>query len=120
MLVLQMRDRTVKIPCVYILSNQPNGVLYIGVTSNLALRMTQHIDGSVAGFSKRYGLKHLVYYETFPTMLGAIAREKQLKEWRRAWKARLIDAFNPEWRNLFVNVTGEIAPSPANIARERC
>ena len=109
-----------KIPCVYILSNRPNGVLYIGVTSNLPLRMMQHIDGSVAGFSERYGLRHLVYYETFPTMLDAIAREKQLKEWRRAWKARLIDAFNPEWRNLFDSVTGEIALSPADIARERC
>ena len=109
-----------KIPCVYILSNRPNGVLYIGVTSDLALRMTQHTDGGLPGFSKRYGLKHLTYYETFPTMLDAIAREKQLKEWRRAWKVRLVDAFNPEWRNLFDAATGEIVVSPADIARQRC
>lgn len=109
-----------KIPCVYMLSNRPNGVLYIGVTSDLANRMTQHTDGSLPGFSKRYGLKHLIYYETFPTMPAAIAREKQLKEWRRAWKIRLIDAFNPEWRNLFDSATGEIEFSPADITRQRC
>jgi putative endonuclease len=109
-----------KIPSVYFLSNRPNGVLYIGVTSDLAMRMTQHTDGSLPGFSKRYALKHLIYYETLPTMLGAIAREKQLKEWRRAWKVRLIDAFNPEWRNLFDRTTGEIAVSPADMARQRC
>ncbi|MDO9383678.1 MAG: GIY-YIG nuclease family protein [Hyphomicrobiaceae bacterium] len=108
-----------KVPCVYILASQPDGVLYIGVTSNLSARMNEHIQELRPGFSKRYGLKLLVYYELHETLPGAIAREKQLKEWRRAWKVRLIAAFNPEWRQLFDVATGEITFAPADVARER-
>ena len=77
-------------PCVYILSSKPSGVLYIGVTSNLEKRMVEHDQGLIEGFTKRYGTKTLVYYEMLATMPEAIQREKQLKEWRRAWKVRLI------------------------------
>ena len=104
-------------PCVYILASKPNGVLYIGVTSALADRMAQHAQGLIEGFTRKYGVKHLVYYEFHHTMPDAIRREKQLKEWRRAWKARLIESMNPEWRNLFDPATGEIAQGPADMAR---
>ena len=108
-----------KVPCVYILASRPNGVLYVGVTSNLPERMTQHSLGELRGFTQRYKIKQLVYYEMHETMLRAIAREKQLKHWNRAWKVRLIHAFNPAWQNLFDFETGEIAFGPADLYRER-
>jgi putative endonuclease len=108
-----------KNPCVYILASQRNGILYIGVTSNLASRMSQHAQGLVEGFTKRHDVKRLVYYEIHETMLGAIAREKQLKHWNRPWKVRLIQAFNPEWRDLFHLATGEIDFGPSDQDRER-
>ncbi len=108
-----------KVPCVYILASKRNGVLYIGVTSNLASRMSHHAQVLVEGFTKRHNVKHLVYYEIHETMLDAIAREKQLKHWNRAWKIRLIQTFNPEWRNLFHIETGEIEVGPADRDRER-
>lgn len=108
-----------KTPCVYMITNCRNGVLYVGVTSNLSLRMNQHAQGLIEGFSKRYGLKALVYYEMHETMTGAIAREKQLKTWRRAWKARLIEGFNPDWRNLFDLQSGVVEFAPADLARQR-
>jgi putative endonuclease len=85
---------------VYILTNRPNGTLYVGVTSDLVLRMAQHRDGTFEGFSKEYGLKRLVYAERHDDIAGAIAREKRLKTWLRAWKVRLIVAENPDWRDL--------------------
>ncbi len=106
-------------PCVYILASAANGVLYIGVTSSLAKRMAEHHQGLLDGFTKRYGIRTLVYYELHLTMPDAIKREKRLKDWRRAWKVRLIEDMNPQWRNLFDPQTGEIASGPADDDRER-
>jgi len=103
--------------CVYILASNPNGVLYIGVTSDLEGRVAQHDQGLFDGFTLRYGVKRLVYYEFHESMNEAIKREKQLKEWQRAWKVRLIESMNPEWANLFDPNTGEIADGPADRAR---
>jgi putative endonuclease len=88
-------------PCVYIVASRRQGTLYIGVTSNIAARAQQHRDGLVEGFSKRYGTKTLVFFETHDTMEAAILREKQLKEWRRDWKIRLIEESNPDWPDLY-------------------
>lgn len=90
----------VRAPCVYILTNKPNGVLYVGVTANLAARVAQHRRGEGSAFCRRWGLDRLVYAEAFPTMEAAIAREKVLKKWRRAWKVALIEGANPEWAEL--------------------
>jgi putative endonuclease len=108
-----------KQPCVYILCNRTNGVLYIGVTSALPHRMDQHSQGLIEGFTKRYAVKRLVYYEMHDTMHQAIAREKQLKSWRRAWKVKLIESMNPSWESLFDRSTGEILEGPADLARRR-
>ena len=108
-----------KVPCVYIVANKRDGVLYAGVTSDLEKRMAQHSQGLVPGFTKRYAVKHLVYYELHETMDAAIRREKQIKEWQRAWKVRLIAGMNPEWRDLFDPETGEIAFGPADVLREK-
>ena len=89
-----------KTPCVYILASKRNGTLYTGVTSHLVQRLEQHKSGMVDGFSKRYGVHFLVWYEEHDTMLSAIAREKQIKKWNRSWKLRLIEEVNPEWRNM--------------------
>lgn len=91
-------------PCVYILTNQRNGTLYVGVTSNPIQRIWQHKEGIVEGFSKKYKLTLLVWFELHSTMESAIAREKALKEWKRAWKLRLIEKANPEWRDLYPTV----------------
>ena len=101
-----------KQPCVYLLASSRNGVLYIGVTSDLTHRMAEHSQGLIPGFTRRYGVKHLVYCEMHATMDEAIAHEKRLKEWRRAWKVRLIESMNPDWRNLFNPATGEIELGP--------
>lgn len=101
-----------KSPCVYILASGPNGTLYIGVTSNLHDRMAKHSQKLIAGFTAKYGVTHLVYYEMHATMPDAIVREKQLKKWNRAWKLRLIAQMNPGWVNLFDPETGEISPGP--------
>jgi putative endonuclease len=92
---------TVKEPAVYILTNRSNGVLYVGVTSDLIKRIWQHRNNSVEGFSQRYRLHLLVYFAQFESMIEAIAREKELKKWRRAWKVALIEQNNPEWRDLW-------------------
>ena len=86
---------------IYILTNRPNGTLYIGVTSNLIQRVWQHREGVVPGFTKRYGLKRLVYFEAYDDISVAIQREKNVKHWPRTWKVRLILASNPEWRDLY-------------------
>jgi len=108
-----------KSPCVYILASKPNGVLYIGVTSDLHGRMAEHDQGLLEGFTKRYGVKLLVYFEFHETMELAIRREKPLKEWKRAWKVRLIETMNPQWCNLFDPRTGDIAEGPADLARKK-
>ncbi len=89
---------------VYILASKRNGTLYVGLTSNLVSRITQHCRGQTDGFTKRYRVHRLVYYETFRHVQDAIAREKQLKKWKRAWKLRLIEEDNPEWRDLYENL----------------
>ena len=90
-----------KQPVVYILASEPYGTLYIGVTSNLAERIEAHRSGSVMdGFTKRYGVHTLVYFEAHADMYEAIQREKRLKQWNRAWKIELIEAMNPEWKDL--------------------
>ena len=86
---------------VYIMTNKKNGTLYIGVTSNLARRIYEHRHGLVEGFTQQYRLHRLVYVESHATMPLAIAREKRLKTWNRAWKVRLINKDNPEWEDLF-------------------
>jgi putative endonuclease len=93
-----------KTPCVYILASQQNGTLYVGVTSNLAQRVWQHKEGVVEGFTKKYGIKRLVWYEFHATMESAIAREKQLKAGKRARKIQLIGAMNQDWRDLYADV----------------
>jgi putative endonuclease len=106
-----------KVPSVYIAASKAYGTLYIGVTSDLHRRMAEHAQGLFEGFTKKYGVKMLVYYEMFATMPEAIAREKQLKSWNRAWKIRLIEQINPEWKNLFDEATGAIAVGPAEAER---
>ena len=90
-----------KQPCVYILASQRNGTLYIGVTSDLVKRGWQHRNELAEGFTQRYGVHHLVYFEMHEDMREAIVREKQLKKWNRAWKLRLIEEFNPDWHDLW-------------------
>ena len=89
-------------PCVYILASQKRGTLYIGVTSNLAGRIWQHRSGETKGFTRKYRVFRLVHAEPFETMEAAIAREKQLKRWHRAWKINLIEEHNPDWCDLTV------------------
>jgi putative endonuclease len=86
---------------VYILTNRPDGTLYVGVTGNLVQRIWQHREGIVEGFSKRYGLKMLVYYEGHDDIRTAIQRESNIKHWSRTWKVNLIHQFNPQWRDLY-------------------
>jgi putative endonuclease len=87
-------------PVVYMLASQRNGTLYTGVTSNLPARVYQHRSGCVPGFTREYGVKLLVWYETHDTMENAIIREKRIKKWNRGWKLELIEAGNPYWRYL--------------------
>ncbi len=86
---------------VYILTNKLGGVLYVGVTSNLPKRVWEHREGVVRGFTKRYGLKLLVYFEWHDEITLAIQREKNIKHWPRAWKIELIEGMNAEWKDLF-------------------
>ena len=86
---------------VYILASQPRGALYIGVTNDLIRRVYEHREAVVDGFSKRYGVKRLVYFETHDSIEAAIKREKKLKHWRREWKLNLIERDNPDWFDLY-------------------
>ncbi len=87
--------------CIYILANKRNGTLYIGVTSNLVERVYEHKNNMIEGFSKKYNIHKLVYYEITDDIESAIRREKQLKKWNRKWKINLIENSNPEWRDLY-------------------
>jgi len=89
---------------IYIMTNRPNGILYIGVTDNLPRRAWEHREGLVEGFTKRYGLKRLVYAEHHDNMLAARQRERNMKHYPRAWKVRLILETNPEWDDLYDRV----------------
>jgi putative endonuclease len=87
-------------PCVYILASGHYGTIYIGVTSNLLRRLWQHRNDTLPGFTQRYEVHRLVHFELFGDMERAILREKQLKRWHRQWKINLVDAENPEWKDL--------------------
>ena len=91
-------------PCVYILASDKNGTLYTGVTSDLVRRIGEHRTGSHEGFTKRFDVHFLVWYEQHETMQSAISREKAIKKWERAWKLRLIEESNPEWRDLYQEI----------------
>ena len=93
-----MRERQ---PCVYILASKKNGTLYIGVTSDLMGRVWEHKNDLVEGFTKKYGVHQLMYFEMLEDMASAIQREKELKKWNRDWKIQLIEKDNPEWRDLY-------------------
>jgi putative endonuclease len=97
-----MRDE--RQPCVYILASKPYGTLYIGVTSNLVGRLSQHRFGLTPGFTSRHAVHRLVHYELFGEMEPAIRREKQIKNWRRQWKVNLINENNPHWADLAVGL----------------
>ena len=84
----------------YILSNKKNGTLYVGVTNNLERRMFEHKNKLVEGFTKKYGLYHLIYFEGFSHVNDAIKREKNIKKWKRQWKINLIEEENPYWEDL--------------------
>jgi len=114
-----MRAWHTKWPCVYILASKPNGVLYTGVTSSLRDRVAVHKQDLIEGFTKRYGIHRLVYYEMHDTMDEAILRETRVKKWPRAWKIRLIQGLNPEWTDLFDERTGAILDGPADCDRIR-
>jgi putative endonuclease len=89
---------------VYILASKRNGTLYIGSTDSLVRRVGQHREGLIPGFTNRYGVKTLVWYETFDTRDDAFRRERQMKVWRRAWKIELIEKTNPGWRDLYLEI----------------
>ena len=90
---------------VYFLTNRPNGILYVGVTNDRVRRVFEHRSGFVDGFTKRYGLKRLVYFEGFDDIRDAIQREHNIKHWSRKWKVRLILVDNPDWNDLYNSIT---------------
>jgi len=90
---------------VYFLTNKPRGTLYIGMTNNLVRRVFEHREGLVKGFTTRHRLKMLVYFERHDTPAAAIQREKNIKHWSRAWKLELIEGANPQWRDLYNDMT---------------
>ena len=93
-----------KQPCEYLLASGRNGTLYVGVTSNLVTRIWAHKQGLVDGFTKRYGVHTLVWYELHESMDLAIQREKAIKEWKRCWKLELIEKTNPQWQDLYEEI----------------
>ena len=104
-----------KLPCVYLLASAPNGTLYVGVTSNLIGRVYQYRQGLFAGFTQRYGVHDLVWFEVHERMETAILREKQLKKWSRVAKKRLIEQRNPRWQDLWTDL---VSPSMASGFRQ--
>jgi len=86
---------------VYLLASKRNGTIYLGVTNNLVRRVAEHKKGKTPGFTKKYGVTMLVWYEGMPYHAAAIQREKQMKSWRREWKVALIEKTNPEWKDLY-------------------
>jgi len=98
--------RDMKNPTVYLLASQRNGTLYVGVTSDLVNRVWQHRTDEMDGFSKKYNVHLLVWYEQHPSMESAIIREKAIKKWKRAWKVVLIEESNPDWGDLWPMING--------------
>ena len=95
---------TIKQPAVYILASKKNGTLYVGVTSDLVKRIWEHKNDLIKGFTKRYKIHDLVWYELHDNMDAAIEREKNMKEWKRAWKVKLIEESNPKWNDLYDSI----------------
>ena len=95
-----------KFPCVYLIASKPDGVIYLGVTSDIVKRVWQHKNAFVDGFSKKYHVHVLVWFEPHQGMESAILREKRIKKWRRAWKVELIEEGNPGWRDLYGEIIG--------------
>ena len=93
-------------PCVYLLASRRNGTLYCGSTSDLPRRMYEHRERLLPGFSTRYNIKHLVWFERHETMVEAITRERRVKKWLRPWKLELIERDNPGWNDLAVSILG--------------
>jgi len=93
--------------------------LYIGVTSNLIARVWQHREHEIEGFTNRYSVERLVWYESHSTMDSAIQREKRIKKWNRAWKLRLIDEMNPSWRDLWPDITAQLPKATSMDSRLR-
>ncbi len=93
-----------KVGWIYIMTNRRDGTLYIGVTSDLVVRASQHRAGETPGFTQKYRLTQLVYFERHDDIVAAITREKVLKKWRRAWKVALIEKDNPTWRDLYASI----------------
>jgi putative endonuclease len=93
-----------KRPAVYIMASRRNGTLYVGVTSDLVKRVWEHRNDVEEGFTCRYGVHLLVYFETHARIDDAIVREKQIKKWRRPWKMRLVESMNPEWNDLYESI----------------
>jgi putative endonuclease len=91
---------------VYILASRPNGTLYVGVTNDLVRRVYEHREGVADGFTRRHGVKHLVYYEVYDQIDRALQREKNMKHWSRAWKIALIERDNPDWIDLWDGLSG--------------
>lgn len=89
---------------VYIMASRRNGTIYVGVTDDLVKRVWQHKEGVFDGFTRRYGCKILVWFDATEDVMSAIQREKQIKEWKRRWKLRLIEQANPEWADLYVTI----------------
>ena len=96
-------------PAVYMLANRRSSTLYIGVTSDLIGRVWQHREHVVDGFTKRYSIGRLIWFELHGSMESAIVREKQLKKWRRSWKTQLVEACNPGWKDLWPGILGDDA-----------
>jgi putative endonuclease len=94
----------IKQPVVYILTSERNGTLYVGVTSDLVKRVWEHKNNLVEGFTKRYSVHHLVWYELHENMNSAIEQEKKMKEWKRGWKIRLIEENNPNWNDRYDSI----------------
>ena len=90
---------------VYIMASKANGTLNTGVTNNLLRKVYEHREGLIAGFTKKYSVKHLVYYEVHTEIKEALLREKRIKEWKRQWKVNLIQSMNPEWRDLYEDIS---------------
>ncbi len=100
--IQRKNEKTVdKQPAVYILASKRNGTLCIGVTSDLVKRIWEHRNDVIEGFTKRYGVHQLVWFELHESMESAIQREKKLKEWKRVWKLELIEKTNPDWQDLY-------------------
>ena len=99
-----------KQPCVYILASKRNGTLYVGVTSDIIRRAWEHRTGQIDGFTKHYGVHRLVFAEFHESMTDAIAREKRMKKWRRAWKLQLIERDNRDWRDLYDEYVPQSGP----------